>query len=166
MDLSDPTKKLGPKRPGHLPKVFDDPQLEAKRRENAERSRLRAARLYASDPAYREKQKQLYRERYARDAAYKKTRSEQKRRHRTGWAPEEFERALREQEGKCAICARVPEKGLKADHCHRTLRPRGLLCSPCNAWIGTLERDLAQAPQTLQNLLAYFQKHVVPLEGT
>lgn len=36
---------------------------------------------------------------------------------------------------RCAICLRprtTKEKRLHRDHCHRTGKPRGLLCFPCN----------------------------------
>lgn len=47
------------------------------------------------------------------------------------------------QDGRCAICGRfeadIP-KGLCIDHCHRTGRVRGLLCTACNTHLGWAER--------------------------
>jgi hypothetical protein len=58
---------------------------------------------------------------------------------------------LRElQRGQCAICAitmavqRDPEHRLsaeQADHCHATLRPRGLLCMACNMALGLYQNS-------------------------
>lgn len=47
--------------------------------------------------------------------------------------PEEYERLLRAQDGRCAICQSTPKKRpLMVDHEHRTGRIRGLLCFWCN----------------------------------
>lgn len=52
-------------------------------------------------------------------------------------APTDYDRLLVEQEGVCAICARVPGR-LEVDHDHGTGAIRGLLCGPCNRGIGAL----------------------------
>ncbi len=49
---------------------------------------------------------------------------------------------LKQQEGKCAICKRVPdqtEHSLGIDHCHETGVVRGLLCSNCNVGLGNFK---------------------------
>lgn len=60
--------------------------------------------------------------------------------------PEEYHSLLEKQGGVCAICKEhEPETGkikrLAVDHCHRTLRVRGLLCRGCNARLGVLENQ-------------------------
>lgn len=43
---------------------------------------------------------------------------------------------LHSQGGKCALCLSPPKKlALNVDHCHKTLRVRGLLCFRCNKFL-------------------------------
>lgn len=59
---------------------------------------------------------------------------------RYGITVEEYERILARQGGVCAICKKKPKgRYLCVDHCHRTGRIRGLLCSRCNTAIGQFE---------------------------
>jgi SH3-like domain-containing protein len=44
-----------------------------------------------------------------------------------------------EQEGKCRICKRWFE-AMHLDHCHKTLKIRGLLCVGCNTKLGWFEK--------------------------
>lgn len=50
----------------------------------------------------------------------------------------EYERMLREQDGKCAICSCLMSLP-HVDHCHSTGRVRALLCADCNHGIGNLK---------------------------
>lgn len=58
------------------------------------------------------------------------------------------------QQGKCAIC----EKKLKlrpfTDHDHKTGRVRGLLCGPCNMYIGHIK----ERPAVLHRAAGYLLK--------
>lgn len=58
----------------------------------------------------------------------------------------EYERRYQAQGGKCAICnvATGASKRLAVDHNHATGAVRGLLCSPCNKFVGRL-RDSPDA---------------------
>jgi hypothetical protein len=66
------------------------------------------------------------------------------------------------QGGRCAICLQ-PEKSmvngrykaLAVDHCHKTGKVRGLLCSDCNTGIGKLKDD----PQVILSAYRYLIKH-------
>lgn len=49
----------------------------------------------------------------------------------------EYNRLVREQGGKCVICDK--ERTLVVDHCHTTMKFRGLLCKGCNASLSILD---------------------------
>lgn len=50
-----------------------------------------------------------------------------------GITTEDYNRILEEQNGKCAVCGKPPKTTrLAVDHCHKTGKIRGLLCSYCN----------------------------------
>lgn len=42
---------------------------------------------------------------------------------------------------RCGICGRAPSanRRLDRDHCHKTGKPRGVLCAPCNRKLGDLD---------------------------
>ena len=72
-----------------------------------------------------------------------------KQRERTfGISHAEYAEFHQKQNGVCAICFK-PEtairngkvKSLAVDHCHKTGKIRGLLCSDCNTGIGKLKED-------------------------
>jgi Recombination endonuclease VII len=81
------------------------------------------------------------------------------RSRRNGWLRrlygirnEDYERMLKQQGGRCAICRSTSPKRARqvyfsVDHCHQTGRVRGLLCVNCNTLVGLLERS--GAPSTL-----------------
>lgn len=62
-----------------------------------------------------------------------------------GITVEEYDRLLHQQQGGCARCGAVPRNGLRlaVDHNHESGRVRGLLCGPCNTYLGRLEANLA-----------------------
>ena len=59
-----------------------------------------------------------------------------------GVTPDDYERMLEMQNGRCAICRSPADtsfhKRLCIDHNHETGAVRGLLCSKCNSAIGLL----------------------------
>jgi hypothetical protein len=58
--------------------------------------------------------------------------------------PEEYDKILAFQKGKCFICEKKPAEGrmrLAVDHCHKSGLIRGLLCWHCNRAIGTFRDD-------------------------
>lgn len=58
------------------------------------------------------------------------------------------------QGGGCAVCGDAPEP-LHVDHCHRTGKVRGLLCSPCNKALGHLNDN----PKLLRRAAEYVEKN-------
>lgn len=59
-----------------------------------------------------------------------------------GLAPGEYAAMLAAQDGRCAICTRIPRnRRLAVDHDHFTGKVRGLLCYLCNKYLGQWEGD-------------------------
>ena len=74
----------------------------------------------------------------------------------TGWSVSDFILHNEMQGGACAICLQIPQKGrLYADHCHRTSKPRGLLCSDCNMALGMFKDN----PELLLRAAEYLKTH-------
>lgn len=104
---------------------------------------------FARDPeGVRAKSRAQYRSDVERSRAYhrewRKKNPERARgfglKFRFGIGFEHYEALLRSQNGGCAICGGQNSKGraLAVDHCHKTGKVRGLLCSKCNSGIGML----------------------------
>lgn len=74
------------------------------------------------------------------------------RKHKYGLSDSEFKAMLKAQSGKCAVCRR-PQGGkmIAVDHCHKTGKVRGLLCSNCNMGIGLLQ----DSPKLLRKAAKY-----------
>ncbi|MCI0349125.1 MAG: endonuclease VII domain-containing protein [Acidobacteriales bacterium] len=75
-----------------------------------------------------------------------------------GITQEQYEKMLRDQEGKCAVCRKVlppsPSKAWGVDHNHETGLVRGILCIKCNGdVIATLDNV-----ELLQEALAYLRR--------
>lgn len=76
-----------------------------------------------------------------------------------GLTIEDYEKKLKEQDGRCAICGSYVNgdsgrSNLCVDHDHYTNLTRGLLCSNCNRGLGCFKEDL----QTLNNAVSYLLK--------
>lgn len=68
---------------------------------------------------------------------------------------DDYNKMLNLQNGKCAICQKhtsILKKDLCVDHCHKTLKIRGLLCSTCNAGIGMLGDNLSSVIKAVEYL--------------
>lgn len=62
-----------------------------------------------------------------------------------------------QQEGRCAICCEVLDRGKKThvDHDHKSGKVRGLLCGHCNVAIGMLNEN----PSLMRAAAAYIEHH-------
>lgn len=73
-----------------------------------------------------------------------------------GITPEEFHQIWINQKGKCAICnLEIKEIDNKThlDHCHKTGKVRGILCSHCNALLGFCRENKS----VLKNAIIYLE---------
>ena len=99
----------------------------------------------------REREKERSRQYYAQNTEKCRTMSENWRLNRMyGLTVEGRDELAARQEGKCAICAEVPEK-LHIDHCHTHGHVRGLLCGNCNRALGLLKENT----KSLEAAIAY-----------
>jgi hypothetical protein len=66
-----------------------------------------------------------------------------------------YDRLLVDQNERCAICQRH-QRDLNAqlcvDHCHKTLKVRGLLCKKCNLGLGYFNDNINLILQTIDYL--------------
>lgn len=59
-----------------------------------------------------------------------------------GLDPQGYWKLINEQGNACAACScSFAEVAPHVDHCHRTGRVRGILCSACNRALGILQED-------------------------
>lgn len=70
-----------------------------------------------------------------------------------GTTPADVEKLLLEQDNRCLICGNQLEGTPRIDHCHLTLRIRGLLCHHCNVGLGHF-RD---SPERLRRAASYLE---------
>lgn len=77
----------------------------------------------------------------------------------TGWTQADYDKALLKQHGSCAICQSKLNSSrytkLAVDHCHKTGKLRGLLCTNCNTAIGLLK----DSPVRIRAALKYIELH-------
>ncbi len=80
-----------------------------------------------------------------------------------GMTLEEYNLMHENHSGLCDICGLPPHSGkreykrlhLDLDHCHRTNKNRGLLCSNCNLGLGNFKDD----PRLLAIAIDYLEEH-------
>lgn len=68
----------------------------------------------------------------------------------------EYEDMYNKQNKKCAICYTYLElinKSTNVDHCHNTLKVRGILCTQCNKMLGLAQDDI----NILKNAILYLK---------
>jgi len=99
--------------------------------------------LKAKDPEkYRQQRREAQRRYYAKNAEKSKAKHILRN---YGLTLEEYNEIMSRNEGMCVICNEKPATHL--DHCHKTLKWRGGLCSNCNTGLGQFQDriDLLEA---------------------
>lgn len=78
---------------------------------------------------------------------------------------QDYNNLLKNQNGVCKICKRKPEdcrdKKLFVDHCHTTLKNRGLLCYHCNTVLGMANDSIS----ILENAIEYLKSGQTTIGG-
>lgn len=78
---------------------------------------------------------------------------DRRRRQAHGITRLQYKALLLSQGGVCAICKRIPPKGLYVDHNHTTGQRRSLLCQHCNSALGFASDD----PERLRSMAEYLE---------
>lgn len=118
-------------------------------------------------PEYKRKRRE--RHLVAAKAYYKAIPPEERaQKHRQWWlksnyrlSVEDFQTMLAGQGGGCAICGRPETEAsgnhtLHVDHCHKTGKVRGLLCSACNHGLGRFDDSVDR----LSSAILYLLRHM------
>lgn len=92
-------------------------------------ARRKGGRLHASHSKRDTENKKLYMQVYERDVSRFKT---------YGVTREQYMIVREFQDDRCALCRQPFEDMTCIDHCHKTLKVRGILCQTCNT---TFERE-------------------------
>lgn len=70
----------------------------------------------------------------------------------------EYNEIFERQGGVCAICGKPPGKRMLAvDHCHKTEKIRGLLCTSCNLSLGGFKDSVSN----LASAIKYLEQNIV-----
>ncbi len=70
-----------------------------------------------------------------------------------GISLDEYNIRLKEQSGKCMICCgKDNDKNMPVDHCHKTGKIRGILCSKCNLALGLFGDDINKLKSAIKYL--------------
>lgn len=82
--------------------------------------------------------------------------------NRYGLTVEQYEKMLKDCDGKCQICGGkfVEEKILHIDHCHKSGAVRGLLCQQCNSAEGLLK-----TPEVALKMYEYMKRNEILTQG-
>lgn len=80
---------------------------------------------------------------------------------RYGLTKDQIEEMYVRQGGRCGICStelngkRLDRDAPQIDHCHKTGKPREILCRLCNTALGNFRDD----PELIRKSLAYLERH-------
>jgi hypothetical protein len=91
-----------------------------------------------------------------RFVGYEKTRYKKRKYDKYGITQEIVDQILLEQNNKCYICSSdfSDKNRINVDHCHTTMKVRGLLCINCNLGVGHFKDNI----ELLQSAIEYIIK--------
>lgn len=75
---------------------------------------------------------------------------------RYGLSLDDYDRMLISQSGRCLVCGNdfKHSRDSNVDHCHKTGRVRGILCTACNSGIGYFRDD----PTIMESAITYLRR--------
>lgn len=134
-------------------------EAKAKRRAYDMKPDVVERRKARQQTAEYKEQRRRSREAAKSDPVRQSKRIADQRKRRTGMGPDVIAALMVQQNGCCAICNRSFEgKQVRADHCHDSGSPRGLLCHHCNIMEGML-KGMGMSPQTFADRLCAYLSH-------
>jgi cytochrome c553 len=76
---------------------------------------------------------------------------------RYGLTMQQYQEMVKAQNGRCAICGKIPTKayGLQVDHDHSSGKVRALLCHACNVTVGFIN----ESPELAMQIAKYLNEH-------
>lgn len=77
-----------------------------------------------------------------------------------GLNADEYIQLLTEHDNKCRICK--SDKRLGVDHCHKTGKVRGILCTRCNTGLGMFGDNINSLINSIEYLKEHEQKQILP----
>jgi len=137
---------------------FREYQKRKREERGAEGRANEAAAARAWRAANREKARAVNRKAKAKQKLkYPNLAREKWLKHQYGITLADYERLLAEQDGRCAICQKLPmQVRLAVDHVHGERKiVRGLLCSHCNVALGLIGDDVKWTERAAE----YLRKH-------
>lgn len=141
------------KSTGKLPQRCPECRAEHKK----ETDRAKTARWRAADPERQRTYDREYQARRRLEPEFRQRRNEFEMVRKYGLTMADFDALLASQGGVCAICKGSrsgPGVRFHVDHCHKSSKVRGLLCSRCNTAIGLLQDD----PLIAESAAAYLRR--------
>lgn len=87
---------------------------------------------------------------------------------RYGMTIDEYKKMLKDQDNVCKICKKpcLIKKKLSVDHCHKSGKIRGLLCSNCNAALGLFKDNSERIIEAANYLIEASQKETTASTNT
>lgn len=122
--------------------------INSKNKEYYDRNRERILNRVKEYQSQRKEQRSAYMRKWREKnpEAYKRNSGYFHERHilsTYGLTPEQYQAMLQSQGGRCKICGRTEKTRLAVDHCHKTGKVRGLLCTKCNSALGLFGDNVA-----------------------
>jgi hypothetical protein len=98
------------------------------------------------------------RARFCGDACYERDVRKRLRVKGRGLDVATLDRMVEDSKGACAICRRPFDTTPHLDHCHRSSKPRGILCRSCNSGLGLFGDDIDRLYAAIEYLKQFQEK--------
>jgi hypothetical protein len=89
----------------------------------------------------------------------KKKKFARERLWRHNMTQQQHDAVLKNQNNRCAVCRKIFKETPDIDHCHKTKKIRGLLCSSCNLGLGHFKDDVQFLLSAIKYLKGFASAH-------